>query len=194
MKKSKSLLTEYKEDEMKRPYQIILILTCVVLVLFSSCGDDKDNPVEPQNKSTTLYLLRNSLSTSPQTGGSVTKVYTYDSSDWTATVACDMSGTECTFGILMAAAPGESIAAKADILIKCASQEKLIASKTFTVASDTFKRYDEPVSCADPQCTSGDQLILRITKVSGNNSPLGVMCNTASPHDSYVEVPYVEIQ
>ncbi len=146
-----------------------------------------------QVTTTRLYLRKDSLSTSPKTGSGSTQVFIYSSTDWTATIAGDMVGTECTFAILLATPPNSSMVAKAEVILKRGTMEKVIAAKTWTVSSSTYERFVDTVSCNDPQCAAGDQLIVRITKVSNGSQGLGVLANTAEPGDSYVDVPFVEL-
>ena len=146
-----------------------------------------------QLTSTRLYLRRDSLSILPNTGTSSTQAFIYSSSNWTATIAGDMVGTECTFGILMAVPPNNSMVAKVEVIIKRGIVETVIAAKTWTVSSSTYERFLHTESCNDPQGAAGDQLIVRITKVSNGSQGLGVLIDTAAPNDSYVDVPFVEL-
>jgi len=73
---------------------------------------------------TRLYLVGdNDLSTTPSTDPGVTQHFIYSSSDWTAVLSGDMVGTECKFALLFAVPPGQSLTAKAEIIIKSSGVE-----------------------------------------------------------------------
>ena len=167
----------------------MLLISCLSLY----CGND--NPMDSNVPDPTrLYLVGdNELSKTPATDPGVTQHFIYSSSDWTAVLSGDMVGTDCKFGLLFAVPPGQSLTARAEIIIKSGGVETVVTSKTFQVSSDTYTRFLEPVQVSDPECASGDILILRITKATNGSAGLGVMANTAAPNDSYIEVPGVDI-
>jgi hypothetical protein len=154
----------------------------------------EDIPTQTGEKPLTrLYLnADNTLSTSPRIGFSPIQ-HTYDSADYTAVLAGDMVGTECTFGLVFAARPVEKMVAKAEIIVCKEGIETVIASKHFDVNSRTYSRYSETIKIADPDCSCDNVLILRISKVSDGSAPLSIRVDGVEPFNSYIEVPSVKI-
>jgi hypothetical protein len=172
-----------------------IVYSLFLFVMLTGCGED--NPAGPGQESsrTRLYLLASPMafSTTVSTESGVTSVYVYGSTDWTATLAGDMTGTECKFGIVCAAPAGQTMDAKAEIIVGSGGSETVLATMNFQVTSDTYTRFEESVTVSDPECEAGDELILRITRLSYSSMGLGVMADNQAPNDSYIEVPTVTI-
>jgi hypothetical protein len=133
------------------------------------------------------------LSTSPTIG--LDKIYHLEGSiDYTAVLACDMVGTQCNFGIVFSAPPEDNVVAEVEIIACRDGNETVLATKSFLVDSRSYTRYLNSMSIEDPDCCCDDILILRITNHARNSGRLSFRVAGDETHDSYIEVPKVEIQ
>jgi len=174
--------------------RILFISMFMLAGLVLQCQDNPTQVTNGDKEPTRLYLTPdNTLSESPRRGFSPIQ-HTFDSADYTAVLACDMVGTECTFDLVFAARPETNMVAKAEIIVCKEGVETVIASKDFEVNTRTYSRYSETLEIADPNCSCNNVLILRISKVSDGSGPLSIRVDGVEPFSSYIEVPKVEIQ
>jgi len=161
---------------------------------FLQCRDVGTGSPLDDSQPTRLYLTGDTtLSTSPHIAFSPIKQGIDDCADYTAVLACDMVGTKCEFGIVLAARPEEQVVAKAEIIICKEGVETVITSKIFDVNSRTYTRYLETIEIEDPDCSCNNFLILRISKKPGGSAPLHVGIGRDEPFNSYIEVPRTKI-
>jgi hypothetical protein len=123
-------------------------------------------------------------------------IYQGSPADWVTTLADDLNGLG--YGMTLQLASTTTTTGKAQIIIKKGAAETVLyASPTFTVNSDEFKPFVYEGTGISAGGVPGDQLILRVTCLSGctvlPNTLFAVLSSYDNNHTSFIDVPQTAV-
>jgi hypothetical protein len=198
-------LAALKEDTMKKGRVLFNVLLITLLIALPSCSQsEKAKPAKSTNsqseeakpaKSTKLYLAFGgdfALQTEPAPVGSAASFFCLSPFDWQAVLAGDIRGTSYSFSLGLANDLGSSAPGKllAQIILKSAAKETVLAAATFTTSSNPEVK-KATVTGNDPEAKDGDLLVVRVTRVEG--SPC-LYFHSSTYRDQFIQIPETAIR